>query len=169
MGFFFGDDMEFVLDDTVKLYSDYLCIYCISKADIVYILYIIAIFPCFFRDYRERPTPTCDDHQACQTRRSVCSRKRKEISRRGKILTKILVRHFGISIFFLPAKRIDRVSAPRLRGYRGIRLDLQPLDRCGRMSEQRYQRLVMIGFRKDGSAQCSPKFAVSFRRSPMIH
>jgi hypothetical protein len=87
----------------------------------------------------------------------------------AKSCREILVRHFGIFDFSVRAAPIDRVTAVSLDDMRAIRLDLQALDRCGRMSEQRYQRLVMIGFRKDGVAQCSPKFAESSRHSPMNH
>jgi hypothetical protein len=68
----------------------------------------------------------------------------------GKSCRKIRPRHLGIFDFFLSGKRIDRVTASVSRDIGAIRLALQPLYRCGRMSEPRYQRLVMIGFRKDG-------------------
>ena len=74
----------------------------------------------------------------------------KKFHAAAKSCRKILVRHFGISDFSLRADRIDRVTASLACDGRAIRLALQPLERCGRMSEQRYQRLVMIGFRKDG-------------------
>ena len=81
------------------------------------------------------------------------------------------LRHLGIFDFQSRSQSIDRRigalldrAAPRP----STRLETS-LCRCGKMSEQRYQSIVMNGFGKDGRARCSRKFAVSCRRSPMSH
>ena len=79
---------------------------------------------------------------------------------------KILVRHAG---FFLWGSRRSRrrsclaralattASRPSTR--------LERRSSCGRMSEQKYQSIVMKAFWKGWLPQCSPRFAVSCRRS----